>query len=99
MVHYRSLAIRDIRLERIEDGYYTGSIDYGFEYEVGIQIDNHLIRNIDILKNRDSFYAKLAEGITHKIIGEQKVNLDAVTGATTTSKILMKAIETALVPQ
>ena len=59
-------------------------------------VENHKIENIEIIKNRDSFYARLAEGITHKIIREQKVNIDAVTGATTTSKILMKAVETAI---
>jgi uncharacterized protein with FMN-binding domain len=39
----------------------------------------------------------LAEGIKHKIIRQQKINIDAVTGATTTSKIFLKAIEIAII--
>jgi uncharacterized protein with FMN-binding domain len=57
-----------------------------------------MIENIEIIKNRNSFYARMAEGIKHKILREQKINIDAVTGATTTSNILMKAVETAITP-
>ncbi|UCE07720.1 MAG: FMN-binding protein [bacterium] len=96
LVHYRSLPVNEIDLSNIDDGYYIGKVDYGFEYEVKVHIKNHKIENIEIIKNRDSFYARLAEGIKHKIIREQKVNIDAVTGATTTSKVLMKAVETAI---
>ena len=96
LVHYRNLPIVEVNLSNIEDGEYIGKANYGFEYEVKVYVENHKIENIEIIKNRDSFYARLAEGITHKIIREQKVNIDAVTGATTTSKILMKAVETAI---
>jgi len=96
LVHYRNLPINEINLDQIDNGYYTGTASFGFEYEVGIQIENHAIEKIDILKNRDSFYARQAEGIKYKIIREQKINIDAVTGATTTSKFLLKAVESAL---
>ncbi len=96
LAHYRNLAINEIDLYQIDDGYYTGKVDYGFEYTVGVEIENHTIKNIDVIKNRDNFYARLAEGIRYKIAAEQKINLDAVTGATTTSMILLKAIETAI---
>lgn len=95
LVHYRNIPINQINPDRIVDGYYTGTDSFGFEYEVGVQVENHTITKIDILKNRYSFYARQAEGIKYKIIREQKVNIDAVTGATTTSKVLQKAIETA----
>ena len=96
LVHFRNLQINEINLNQINDGYYTGTASFGFEYEVGVQIENHTIAEIDILKNRDSFYARQAEGIKYKLIREQKINIDAVTGATTTSKVLLKAIESAL---
>jgi len=96
LVHYRNLPINKINLNQIDNGYYKGKANFGFEYEVGVQIENHAIAKIDILKNRDSFYARQAEGIKYKLIREQKINIDAVTGATTTSKVLLKAIESAL---
>jgi uncharacterized protein with FMN-binding domain len=98
LVHYRNLPIIEINLSNIDDGDFIGKVNYGFEYEVMVHVKNHIIENIEIIKNRDSFYARLAEGIKHKILREQKINIDAVTGATTTSKILMKAVETAIGP-
>ncbi len=59
-------------------------------------VQNHRIEAIKFMKNRQSFYAKLAEGISDKILFAQTLNVDAVTGATTTSKCLQKAIENAL---
>ncbi|WP_456409126.1 FMN-binding protein [Caldithrix abyssi] len=94
--HYRHLPLSEITLTQVADGIYPGRANYGFEYEVRVHVKNHAIENIEILKNRDSFYARLAEGIKHKIIRAQQIHIDAVTGATTTSKILMKAVEDAL---
>jgi len=94
--HYRNMPITEINLNQINDGYYSGRADYGFEYLVGVEIRNNSIKTIDILKNRDSFYARQAEGIKYKVLLEQKINMDGLTGATTTSKILLKAMENAL---
>jgi len=97
LLHYRNLSITEVNLSQIDDGYYPGKVNYGFDYEVGVKIRNHSIQTVDILKNRKSFYARLAEGITYKVLREQKINLDGLTGATTTSRILLKAIEQALI--
>jgi len=94
--HYRNLRIEGIDLSRIPDGIYTGNADYGFSYSVQVEIVNHHLQRIDIVNNRDSFYARLAEGITQKMLREQRIDINAVTGATTTSKVLMKAVETAV---
>ena len=94
--HYRNLPIGAIDLDKVEDGLYFGEAKYGFEYKVKVVVRNHSIKDIVILQNRDSFYAVLAEGIKFKIIREQRINPDAITGATTTSKILMKSIEDAI---
>ncbi len=98
LTHYRSLPVSNINLEQVANGTYVGKVNYGFEYEVKVDIKDHLIENFEILRNRNSFYAKLAGGIKYKLIREQKTNIDAVTGATTTSKILLKAVETAIRP-
>ncbi len=94
--HFRHLPITEIKLANLHDGIYVGKVHYGFDYSVQVSIKNHFIEDIKILNNRHSFYAQLAEGIKHKIIGQQKIDIDTVTGATTTSKILLKAVEVAL---
>jgi uncharacterized protein with FMN-binding domain len=94
--YYRNLPIYEVRLDSLSDGYYLGKYDYYFEYEVGVSIENQAIRDVKILNNRNNHYARLAEGIKYKIIREQKIDINAISGATTTSKIFLKAIELAL---
>ena len=94
--YYRSLPITEVDLTKLDDGIYIGEANYGFYYKVKVKIKNHSIEDVEFLQNRSSFYARLAEGIKQKILNKQKVDIDAVTGATTTSKVLLKAVETAL---
>jgi uncharacterized protein with FMN-binding domain len=94
--HYRNLPIEHVDLTKIENGVYSGKVNYGSDYEVRVSLKNHKITNIEILQNRESIYAKIAEGIMYKILFENKNNVDVVTGATTTSKVLLKAVEKAL---
>ncbi len=79
------------------DGIYRGAFTYGgFTYEVEAVLKGGVIKDILVLKNRDSKYARLAEGVTDRIKKSNSLDVDAVTGATTTSKALMKAVENAL---
>ncbi|MFQ5825654.1 MAG: FMN-binding protein [bacterium] len=93
---YRKMPIENIDLSLVPSGTYKGEARYGFNYVVEVIIENQKIKHIEIVENRKSIYAKLAEGVTRKVIKAQSPNVDAVTGATTTSKCLMKAIEDAI---
>lgn len=93
----RALVIEDQDLSSIHDGVYTGYYTYGgFTYEASVTIRNYTIRDIEIIKNRNSKYAKMAEGVVENILKKGNVNVEVVSGATTTSKALLKAIEQAL---
>lgn len=70
----------------------------GFTYEVTAIVQDHMITDLKVTKNRNSAYARFAEGVIHRIIKNQNANVDVITGATTTSKALMKAAENALTP-
>jgi len=93
---YRQMPIQPIDLATVADGNFTGEADFGFRYVVRVSLEDHEIRNIEILENRQSLYARLAEGVVKKVLQAQSPNVDAVTGATTTSKALMRAVENAL---
>jgi len=97
MKKVRSMPINEVDLSNVQDGSYKGDFSYGgFTYEVEVTVKEHRIENIEILKNRDTKHAKKAEGVVEKVLNAQSLEVDAVTGATTTSKALLKAIENAL---
>lgn len=97
MKRVRAMPINEIDLSSIPDGTYKGDYSYGgFTYEVEVVVRNHMIENINILKNRKTYHALEAEGVIAEVLKTQSLNVDAITGATTTSKALLKAIENAL---
>jgi uncharacterized protein with FMN-binding domain len=94
---FRSMKISSPDLNSIADGSYQGVAEYaGYEYAVQVKVMNHKISDVVIVKNRESQYAKFAEGVIDRILDKQTPDVDAITGATTTSKSLMKAVEEAL---
>jgi uncharacterized protein with FMN-binding domain len=98
MMMVRQMEIQNVDINDLQDGEYIGSFTYsGFEYRVRTTVDAHRITNIEILKNRNTKHAKQAEAVVIEIINRQTPNVDAVSGATTTSKALMKAVENSLV--
>jgi uncharacterized protein with FMN-binding domain len=89
--------INDVDLTTIEDGVYEGSFGYyGIDYGVKVTVKDHKIESIEVTETEDEEYAKKAEVVLDRIIGEQKITVDATTGATTTSMAFQKAVELAL---
>jgi uncharacterized protein with FMN-binding domain len=93
----RNMKISNIDLTKIDDGVYNGEYAYGhYTYKVEIQVNNHKITEISVVSGGESKQAKMAEGVTDRIISEQKIDVDVISGATTTSKAILKAVENAL---
>lgn len=93
----RQLPIADPDLNTLAEGTYRGGATFGgFTYQVEVDVAAHRIQNLRILKNRHSPYARYAAGVLPRIIRQQSPNVAAITGATTTSKMLMKAVANAL---
>jgi uncharacterized protein with FMN-binding domain len=96
-IETRKMTIKSIDIGSVRDGLYIGDYSYGgFTYVVNVEVRNHKILGITIQKNRNTKYAKKAEGVVERIVSEQRNDVDAISGATTTSKALLKAIERAL---
>jgi uncharacterized protein with FMN-binding domain len=93
---YRNLPIKNINLSEVTDGWYIGEADYGFRFVVLVDVRDHKIQDVRVIRNYDNVYAQLAEGVITKVLKNNDLNVTAVTGATTTSKCLMKAIEHAI---
>lgn len=60
-----------------------------------VTVQNGEITNINILEHRNE-RGIAADAITNKIVDEQKIDVDAISGATNSSTIIKKAVENAL---
>jgi uncharacterized protein with FMN-binding domain len=93
---FDDVEIHNVNLAKIENGEYTGSFrTTAVSVEVKVIVKDHKINNIEILKHDNGQGAK-AEAITDKVISEQSLEVDFVSGATYSSKAILKAIENAL---
>lgn len=90
------LDIESVDLTQIPDGSYTGSYDsYRWSTTVEVTILDHRITDIQPVKTQDG-RDSLNEDLKEKVLSEQTVDVDAVSGATASSNAYLKAIENAL---
>lgn len=86
----------EIDIANVSDGIYIGEYDVNFIYaKVEATVEDGKIVSINILEHKNE-RGKGAETIIDKIIDEQKVDVDAISGATNSSTVIKKAVENAL---
>lgn len=92
----KNIEISEPDLSNVSDGVYTGSCNVGYIYaKVNVTVKNGSIENIDLVEHRNE-RGTPAEAIIPDIIDNQKIDVDAVSGATNSSKVIKKAVENAL---
>lgn len=80
----------------IPDGTYTGECDVQFIYaKVSVTVQNEQITSIVLLEHRNE-RGEAATGIEQQIVAEQRIDVDAVAGATNSSTVIKKAVDNAL---
>jgi uncharacterized protein with FMN-binding domain len=90
------IEINDINLGEIEDGQYIGEYTTTLvAAKVAVKVKDHKVVSIDILEHRNGRGQK-AESIVDSVIRQQSLKLDVISGATGSSKVILKAIENAL---
>lgn len=91
-----AIVFEEIDRTKIPDGTYVGECNVNFIYaKVEVTIQNGEIKNIDILQHKNE-RGKAAETVVDRITAEQKIEVDAVSGATNSSTVLKKAVDNAL---
>lgn len=89
-------SITDVDLSKIADGVYKGSYKViPVEAEVKVTVEDHRITGIELVKHLNGQGAA-AEVIPDRVVGAQSLEVDIVSGATYSSKVILKAIEDAL---
>jgi len=96
---YKNLTAQMPDLALKTDGVYRGNYDLSgapVKVTLDVTIQNHKITNIKIIEHFCSPIGKKAEKLTDRIINAQSLDVDAVSGATGSSKAIIKAVENAL---
>ena len=90
------LDVTDVDLKSISDGTYTGEYSaLPVSAKVSVSIKDHCITNIDLLEHNNGQGAG-AEVIPLIVVEKQTLQIDTISGATYSSKVILKAIEDAL---
>lgn len=63
--------------------------------EVKVTVNDHRITDIKLIKHRNG-QGSWAEAMLTKVVDEQSLDVDAVAGATLSSKVILRAIAQAL---
>jgi uncharacterized protein with FMN-binding domain len=94
---YRQMEISHVEPAFIRDGLYHGAASDGsFTYEVDVTVKGKTIVEVTAVSNRATPYARYAEGVFSRVLNNQSPDVDAISRATTSSKMLLKAVENAL---
>lgn len=90
------ITFKNIGLSDIEDGTYVGEYDAGYIYaKVEVMIEEGKIVTIKLMEHRNE-KGKAAEKVLNDIVATQKIDVDAVSGATNSSNVIKKAVEDAI---
>lgn len=85
-----------IDMNKVADGKYQGSSDGGMiQVEVEVEVENHKITNINLLRH-DNGKGKPAEVILDDMVNQNTDDVDAVSGATMSSRTIRNAVNCAL---
>lgn len=90
------IQIPEVDMSEIQDGVYSGSYSVApVSAEVSVTVKDHIITDIQIIKHINGQGAS-AEIITDRVIESQSLQVDSITGATYSSKVILCAIRNAL---
>lgn len=97
MGEIRKLVVSDVDLTGIDDGVYSGTYHKSrWTYDMEVTVTGHKIVSIKNTNPKTKMAKKFDETAARKIIEKQSPNIDAVSGATISTKAFGKAVENAL---
>nr|WP_243183188.1 FMN-binding protein [Anaerosolibacter carboniphilus] len=91
-----AITINEVDLSKIQDGTYRGSHDaIWVGADVTVIVKDHKIIDIKLERHLNG-RGEPAEIIPQRVIDAQSLEVDFISGATSSSKVILKAIEKAL---
>lgn len=90
------IRVQNVDMNTVPDGEYFGDCDAGFvAAKVRVAVAGRRITEVRLLEH-DNGRGAPAEVIPGRIVSEQRIDVDAVTGATASSKVIQEAVYNAL---
>ena len=90
------MAIAQIDFNQVANGTFTGSYTvFPVSAKVSVTVKDHKVTAIELLEHKNGQGTK-AEAIPDRVLSAQSLQVDSVAGATYSSKVILKAIENAL---
>lgn len=91
-----AIEIEDIDLRKVRDGEYTGECNATLvKAQVLVKVQEHRITEIRLVRHEHGRGAA-AEVLPQSVVAKQSLQVDTITGATASSKVILEAIEQAL---
>jgi uncharacterized protein with FMN-binding domain len=95
MGYIKGMTISPVDLSQVADGTYRGDFSRGrWKFAVEVSLANHRIETIRLTDSKQE--SDLTRKIVEAIVAKQSVILDAVSGASISTKAFAKAVENAL---
>ena len=102
MADIKRLSVENIDVSLLKDGNYFGEYENGrWQYHVEVTVRDGEIKEIRVLNTKTGpFEMKMYDDVNteliQRIVRNQSLQVDTVTGATVNGKALLKAVESAL---
>ncbi|MBU0711905.1 FMN-binding protein [bacterium] len=91
-----AIEIENVDLQTVADGEYTGEYDAILvKVTVKVVVKDHKIESIELLQHENGRGGD-AEIIPANVVNAQSLQVDTISGATASSKVILEAIEQAL---
>ncbi|OHD13260.1 MAG: FMN-binding domain-containing protein [Spirochaetes bacterium GWD1_27_9] len=97
----KNLSLNAVDFSRLNDGTYIGRYDGGMykwrESEVCVTVYSGNVTKIELTKNKENQPSEFTDKLFGAVIEKQSLQIDAISGATLTSKAYLQAVENALI--
>lgn len=97
----RNVEIRNIDFKKLVNGSYLGVYKGGMykwrENEVQVMVISGKVSEIALLSSKENRTPEFTEELFHRVIENQSLQVDVISGASLTTKALLKSIENALI--
>jgi uncharacterized protein with FMN-binding domain len=92
----KTTSISGVNIAAVPNGVYYGEYDVDFIYaKVKATVQDGTLTDVELIEHRTD-RGKSAETIVSDMVAQQRVDVDAVSGATNSSTVIKKAVQNAL---